>query len=168
MPFKQSFEKHLNKDLESNRDRDSALYPPPLPPADLEFQAPPPPPPAASQVFTSYPERRGGVYIPTVVFILLILVLLFETNVYYNPLLHSGLNFHSHLYIYTLGVHNNSLGFYICNHHHRDDNFHPTSHGHEARSYNHCAFNYSALDSTEYHHSNYLEYDKCWRSGNDY
>ncbi|THZ99927.1 hypothetical protein D6C83_09045 [Aureobasidium pullulans] len=78
MSFKKTFERHLNKELEDNQD--NALYPPQLSPKDLESQSPPPPPPQLPpQVFPSYPERRGGMNIPTPIFILLILVLLVES-----------------------------------------------------------------------------------------
>jgi hypothetical protein len=85
MSFVPAFEKELNKHLqqEQEQDQDSKLYPPPL---DLEAQdSSPPLPPPPPHTFPSYPEqhyqrnRGGGMYIPTPIFILFLLVLIFES-----------------------------------------------------------------------------------------
>ncbi|KAJ9623454.1 hypothetical protein H2203_005714 [Taxawa tesnikishii (nom. ined.)] len=78
MSFKRAFERHLNKELEAAEDHEDR--PPPPPPIDIEIQQDPLP----VHVFPSYPpptQQRSGMYVPTPLFILFILVFLFESSV---------------------------------------------------------------------------------------
>lgn len=76
MDCKKSFEKHLDKELEAQSD--------PLPAVDVEIPQDPPP----IHSFPSYPvqsyisaPRRSGMYVPTPLFVLFILLFLFESGV---------------------------------------------------------------------------------------
>ncbi|KAK4996265.1 hypothetical protein LTR66_004091 [Elasticomyces elasticus] len=83
MSFKQDFERQLNKELEANST--------PPPSIDCEFQPTPPPvqtfagyPQAPIHTFESYPRaqaRRSGMHISTPMFVLFVLVFLFESGV---------------------------------------------------------------------------------------
>ncbi|KAF2228221.1 hypothetical protein BDZ85DRAFT_255610 [Elsinoe ampelina] len=74
--FKHTFEKNFNKALEAGTD------PPPIfQHHDMEAY-PPLPPPAPYATFNIPPlPRRSGIYIPTPIAILLVLIFLFETSV---------------------------------------------------------------------------------------
>ncbi|GAB7352819.1 hypothetical protein MBLNU459_g3434t1 [Dothideomycetes sp. NU459] len=76
MDFKQTFEKHVNKELGEQSD----------PPSAIDVEVPQDPPPVHS--FPSYPPqpyipppRRSGMYVPTPIFVLFILLFLFESSV---------------------------------------------------------------------------------------
>ncbi|KAK8217340.1 hypothetical protein M8818_001593 [Zalaria obscura] len=71
MGFQQAFEKELNKDLEEHRG--------PSPPIDIVYQQDPP----QAHTFVSYPPppRRSGMWVPTYLLVLFVLVLLFESSI---------------------------------------------------------------------------------------
>ncbi|KAF4550252.1 Hypothetical protein D9617_18g034430 [Elsinoe fawcettii] len=74
--FKQTFEKNFNKSLEAE------IAPPPIQHYDMEAYSPPPPPPAPYATFHIPPlPRRSGIYVPTPIAILLVLIFLFETSI---------------------------------------------------------------------------------------
>ncbi|KAG8627628.1 hypothetical protein KVT40_005111 [Elsinoe batatas] len=76
--FKHTFEKNFNKALKAETEFD----PPPIfHHHDMEAY-PPPPPPAPYATFNIPPlPRRSGIYIPTPIAILILLIFLFETSV---------------------------------------------------------------------------------------